>query len=524
MCIRDRGCSKPPPTGRLRESSGTSDGPSCRSTSGTTHAPGSSTRPPLWSPTIPRSRSSPGTTTSGATQTASSSSRAQSHAVSPATSASLAPPARPMTSSTAAPARDSPPQRRGDLRNYVLVTGAYWTDTLVDGAIRTLVLFYFDRLGYTPLQVASLFVLYEIAGIVTNLVGGWLATRLGLKITLFMGLAIQVMALCMLGFAPPSLLVVPYVMASQALSGVAKDLNKMSSKSAVKLVVPENDQSSLYRWVAILTGSKNALQGVGFFLGGVLLTLTGFRAALLILAGITLVALVLASRLMHGHLGKPDKAARFRQMFSNNRAVNVLAAARIFLFAARDVWFVVGLPFFLYSVLGWSFWQAGTLLAVWVIGYGAVQAAAPRFVRRRAGGAGREPDGRTALWLALVLALCPAAIAAALEAHVDGTVAIIVGLIPFGIVFAMNSAVHSYLILAYSDNDRVAMSVGFYYMANAGGRLAGTVLSGVMYEWHGLAACLWTSTAFVLAAGALSLLLPSDAARRAPPARASLPA
>jgi MFS family permease len=225
---------------------------------------------------------------------------------------------------------------------------------------------------------------------------------------------------------------------------------------------------------------------------------------------------------MHGHLGKPDKAARFRQMFSNTRAVNVLAAARIFLFAARDVWFVVGLPFFLYSVLGWSFWQAGTLLAVWVIGYGAVQAAAPRFVRRRTGG--REPDGRTALWLALVLALCPAAIAAGLEAHVDGTVAIIVGLIPFGIVFAMNSAVHSYLILAYSDSDKVAMSVGFYYMANAGGRLAGTVLSGVMYEWHGLAACLWTSTAFVLAAGALSLLLPSDAAGRAPPARASQPA
>ena len=415
-------------------------------------------------------------------------------------------------------------QPRGDLRNYALVTGAYWTDTLVDGATRTLVLFYFDRLGYTPLQVASLFVLYEVAGVVTNLVGGFLAARLGLKITLFMGLAVQIVALLMLGFAPASLLVVPYVMASQALSGIAKDLTKMSSKSAVKLVVPENDQSSLYRWVAILTGSKNALKGVGFFLGGVLLTLTGFRAALLILAGITLVALVLASRLMHGHLGKPDKAARFRQMFSNNRAVNVLAAARIFLFAARDVWFVVGLPFFLYSVLGWSFWQAGTLLAVWVIGYGAVQAAAPRFVRRRAGGAGREPDGRTALWLALVLALCPAAIAAALEAHVDGTVAIIVGLIPFGIVFAMNSAVHSYLILAYSDNDRVAMSVGFYYMANAGGRLAGTVLSGVMYEWHGLAACLWTSTAFVLAAGALSLLLPSDAAGRAPPARASLPA
>jgi MFS family permease len=401
--------------------------------------------------------------------------------------------------------------RRGDLRNYALVTGAYWTDTLVDGATRTLVLFYFDRLGYSPLQVASLFVLYEIAGIVTNLVGGWLAARLGLKITLFMGLAIQILALGMLGFAPASLLVVPYVMVSQALSGVAKDLNKMSSKSAVKLVVPENDQSSLYRWVAILTGSKNALKGIGFFLGGLLLTLFSFQAALLALAAMVLIALVLTSSLMQGHLGRPDKTAKFTQMFSNNRAVNVLAAARIFLFAARDVWFVVALPFYLYSVLGWTFWQVGTLLAVWVIGYGAVQAAAPRFVRSRAGGPGGEPDGRTAMWLALGLALCPAAIAVALTAHVDATIAIVGGLIPFGVAFAMNSAVHSYLILAYADNDKVAMNVGFYYMANACGRLAGTILSGLIYEWQGLTACLWASAGFVLMAGLLSLLLPTEA-------------
>jgi MFS family permease len=410
-----------------------------------------------------------------------------------------------------------------DLRNYALVTGAYWTDTLVDGATRTLVLFYFDKLGYTPLQVASLFILYELAGVVTNLLGGFLAARWGLKVTLFMGLGVQILALLMLGFAPASLLVVPYVMASQALSGVAKDLTKMSSKSAVKLVVPEGSQSTLYRWVAILTGSKNALKGIGFFLGALLLSVTGFRTALLILAAMTLLALVLSSQLMHGHLGEPDKAARFRQMFSNNRAVNVLAAARIFLFASRDVWFVVGLPFFLYSVLGWSFWQAGALLAAWVIGYGAVQAAAPRLVRRRGDEAGREPDGRTALWLALVLALCPAAIAIALEAGVDGTVAIIVGLVPFGVVFAMNSAVHSYLILAYSDNDKVAMNVGFYYMANALGRLAGTVLSGVMYEWHGLEACLWTSTAFVLIAGALSALLPTGTAVRGQSVEVSQP-
>ena len=402
--------------------------------------------------------------------------------------------------------------RRRDLRNYAVGTAAYWTETLVDGATRTLVLFYFDRLGYSPLQVASLFVLYEVAGIITNLVGGWLAARLGLKITLFMGLAIQVVALCMLGFAPVSLLVVAYVMASQALSGVAKDLTKMSSKSAVKLVVRDGDASALYRWVAILTGSKNALKGVGFFLGGLLLTLVGFRAAMLIMAAMVLAALLASSSLMHGHLGKPDKTAKFTKMFSNNRAVNVLAAARIFLFASRDVWFVVALPFFLYTVVGWSFWEVGTLLAVWVIGYGGVQALAPRLVRRRVNGQGDEPDGRTAIWLALALAACPAAIALALSEHVDPVVAIVVGLIPFGVVFAMNSAVHSYLILAYSDSEKVTMNVGFYYMANAVGRLAGTVLSGLVYEWHGLTACLWTSAGFVLAAGLLSLLLPREAA------------
>ena len=413
-------------------------------------------------------------------------------------------------------AEDTAQTRRRDLRNYAVGTGAYWTETLVDGATRTLVLFYFDQLGYSPLQVASLFILYELAGIVTNLVGGWLAARVGLRITLMMGLAIQVLALLMLGFAPMSLLVVPYVMVSQAFSGIAKDLSKMSSKSAVKLVAPENDRSSLYRWVALLTGSKNALKGVGFFLGSLLLTLVGFQTALLLLAAITLIALILTWALMHGQLGTPDKTAKFKQMFSNNRAVNVLAAARIFLFASRDVWFVVGLPFFVYSVLGWTFWQAGTLLAIWVIGYGAAQAAAPRFVRRRATDSGSEPDGKTAPWLALGLAICPAAIAIALTSGVNPTIAIIVGLIPFGLAFAVNSAVHSYLILAYADNDKVAMNVGFYYMANACGRLAGTVLSGLLYEWHGLTGCLWASTGCVLVAGLLSLLLPTEIATSTP--------
>ncbi|MGZ8719813.1 MAG: organoarsenical effux MFS transporter ArsJ [Aeromicrobium sp.] len=397
--------------------------------------------------------------------------------------------------------------RGGGMRNYVLVTAAYWADTIVDGATRLLVLFYFYELGYSPLKVALLFLFYEFFGIVTNLVGGFIAARRGLKATLLMGLGVQLAALAMLGLVPQAWLVVPYVMVSQALSGIAKDLTKMSSKSAVKLIVPEDSESALYKWVAILTGSKNALKGVGFFVGGLLLTVTGFRTAVLILAALILTALVVVLTLMRGGLGTADKTAKFGQMFSNNRAVNILAGARIFLFASRDVWFVVGLPVYLRTVLDWSFWQVGTFLAVWVIGYGIVQASAPRFIRR--------PDGRTATWLAFALAVFPAAIAAALTADLDPTIVLVAGLIVFGLVFALNSAVHSYLILAYADGDKVAMNVGFYYMANAGGRLFGTVLSGALYQWQGLTACLWASAVFVLAAGALSFLLPRSAHPRA---------
>ena len=409
--------------------------------------------------------------------------------------------------------------RAADLRSYALVTGAYWADTIADGASRVLVLFFFYERGYSPFAVASLFLFYEIFGIVTNLVGGWLAARFGLKTTLLGGLATQVVALSMLALVPVAWLVVPYVMAAQALSGIAKDLTKMSSKSAVKLVAPADAPDALFRWVAILTGSKNALKGVGFFLGGLLLTLVGFRTALLLLAGLVLLALLLVASRLRGDLGRPDPRARFSQMLSQSRAVNLLAAARLVLFASRDVWFVVGLPVFLRSELDWSFWEVGAFLAIWVIGYGAVQASAPRLLGRR-----RLPDGRTATLLAFALAALPAAIALLLSAKLDATVVVVGGLIAFGVVFALNSAVHSYLILAYADGKQVAMNVGFYYMANAAGRLTGTVLSGLLYQWHGLVACLSASVGLVLAAGALSLLLPTEPERynAAPPSASSV--
>ena len=421
------------------------------------------------------------------------------------------------------PSSPKPPTARAGLRNYLLVTGAYWADTVTDGAMRMLVLFYFYNLGYTPLAVASLFIFYEVFGILTNLFGGYIGARFGLKSTLFIGLGMQLVALSMLAFAPPSALVVAYVMVSQALSGIAKDMTKMSSKSAVKLIVPEEASATLYRWVAVLTGSKNALKGVGFFLGGLLLTLLDFQSALRWLVALVGTTLLLTALLMRGGLGQANKKAKFGQMFSRNGAVNKLAAARIFLFGARDVWFVVGLPVFLSSALGWSFWQSGGFLAVWVIGYGIVQAATPGLLRSRVQEQ-HEPDGRTATILAFVLAGLPAAIALALDAGIAPARVVVVGLILFGVVFALNSAVHSYLILAYTDSDKVAMNVGFYYMANAAGRLAGTVLSGALYQWglqsgaqQGLIACLWASAIFVLIAGLLSLLLPRHTAARSKP-------
>jgi MFS family permease len=403
---------------------------------------------------------------------------------------------------------------KSSVRNYAVVTVAYWADTLADGAIRTLVLFYFYRLGYSALQVASLFLFYEIFGIITNFCGGYLGSRFGLKMTLFMGLGTQLIALSMLGLMPQELLTVGYVMISQALSGIAKDLTKMSSKSAVKLVAGESE-GRLYKWVALLTGSKNALKGVGFFLGSLLLTFIGFQASVWTLAALVAVGLITAATMMRGGLGVANKKAKFSHMFSRNRAVNVLAVARLFLFGARDVWFVVAVPVFLASVLGWKFWQAGGFMAAWIIGYGAVQASAPALIRRKSAEGTKEPDGHTATWLAFTLALFPAAIAAALYFNVTPGTAVVSGLILFGVVFALNSAVHSYLILAYTDHNKVAMNVGIYYMANACGRLAGTVFSGLLYQIGlkygvsgGLIGCLLASTAFVFIAGLLSLGLP----------------
>ncbi|GAA5507429.1 organoarsenical effux MFS transporter ArsJ [Novipirellula caenicola] len=401
-----------------------------------------------------------------------------------------------------------------DKKSYGLVTAAYWGFTLTDGALRMLVLLHFHELGYSPVSLAFLFLLYEFCGVITNLLGGWIASRYGLRITLFAGLALQIVALTMLSFIQPEWIAwvsVAYVMGSQAISGIAKDLTKMSSKSAVKLLVNDPDeatsQSRLYKWVAILTGSKNALKGVGFLLGGVLLQWLGFAASLWAMAAALGVVLVCSVTMLRSEMGKAKSKVRFKELFSKNREINILSFARFFLFGARDVWFVVGLPVFLASHLGWSFAGIGGFLAAWVIGYGIIQASAPRFANRTGGITG---GARAAQSWGFTLFLVSLALAIAIQVDFYPNISILLGLAVFGVVFAVNSSVHSYLILAYADSDKVALNVGFYYMANACGRLVGTLLSGTMFLLAGLPGCLWTSCVFVLIAAAMTLYLPTS--------------
>ncbi len=395
-----------------------------------------------------------------------------------------------------------PPQ----IKQYLIITGNYWAFTLTDGALRMLVVLYFYQLGYSPLSIAMLFLFYEIFGVITNLVGGWLGARFGLNKTMNIGLGLQIVSLAML-MVPVDALTVIYVMAAQALSGIAKDLNKMSAKSAIKLLVPKDAQGQLYKWVAILTGSKNALKGVGFFLGGLLLTLLEFHGAILSMICMLTAVWLFSIFALKEDLGKAKNKAKFSELFSKSKAINVLSAARMFLFGARDVWFVVALPVFLAATFDWDHWWVGSFMASWVIGYGIVQSFAPSFTGKKSG---QVPSGRSAFLWASYLTILPALIALALHYDFYIQASIIVGLLIFGAVFAINSSLHSYLIVSLADSNGVSLDVGFYYMANAMGRLIGTVLSGWVYQQYGLEACLWISSAFIALAALLSLALPQQ--------------
>ena len=389
------------------------------------------------------------------------------------------------------------------VRQYLLVTGNYWAFTLTDGALRMLVVLHFHQLGYSALAVAMLFVFYELFGVITNLVGGWLGARWGLNRTMNIGLAIQLIALAML-LVPSHWLTVLWVMLAQALSGIAKDLNKMSAKSTIKLLVPDTQQGQLYKWVAILTGSKNALKGVGFFAGGLLLTLLGFQGAVLVMLSMLSAVWLASLWLLRSDTGKATFKPKFRDLLSKSKPINILALARMLLFGARDVWFVVALPVYLTSHLQWQHWQVGSFLAAWVIGYGLVQASAPQFTAKSAATPTRQAIG----WGA-ALTVSPLLLALALWLQLPLATSMMLGLGIFGILFAVNSSIHSYLIVAFARSDGVSLDVGFYYMANAMGRLLGTLLSGWVYQQWGFIACLIISTVLLFGSTLVVAKLPA---------------
>ncbi len=397
-------------------------------------------------------------------------------------------------------------------RNYAIVTAAYWGFTLTDGALRMLVLLHFYRLGYSPFTLAFLFLLYEAAGILANLIGGWLATRYGIARMLTIGLTTQIVGFLVLSALSPTwgaAMSVAWVVMAQGICGVAKDLTKTASKSAIKITAGEA-KGQLFKWVAWFTGSKNAMKGVGFFLGGLLLDQLGFAGALWLMAG--LLALVLAGVVMFvpPMMGKSKASKSAKELFAKNRGINLLAAARVALFGARDVWFVVGVPVFLYAS-GWTFTMVGGFLALWTIGYGLVQAGAPMVVKRSDDGLSHEvPAARG--WSA-ALALVPILLAVVVMQNPPNLEWIVVaGLGLFGVAFAVNSSVHSYLILAYAGSEKAAEDVGFYYAANALGRFIGTLLSGLLYQWGGLFYALVGSAVMLVMCWLITLWLPTKAA------------
>ena len=405
------------------------------------------------------------------------------------------------------------------LRNYAVVTASYWSFTLTDGALRMLVLLHFCSLGYTPFMLAFLFLLYETAGIFANLGGGWLAARFGIPRMLMAGLSLQIAGLAMLSALDPGWSAeasVAWVVAAQGVAGVAKDLTKTASKSAIK-ATSEGGAGQLFRWVAWFTGSKNAMKGVGFFVGGLLLETIGFRGALWAMMALLAAVLAGVAFSLPRQLGRAKASKSLKEFFAKSRSINLMAAARVFLFGSRDVWFVVGLPVFLYSQ-GWRHMEVAGFIASWTIGYGLVQAVAPSVIRRSADGLSREvPEAR--LWGAVLTAI-PLLLALLLGhgqmARLD--LVVVFGLCAFGFAFAVISSLHSYLILAYAGSAKAAEDVGFYYAANAAGRLVGILLSGALTQAGGLAACLWASAVMLALCLGVTFLLPSEAAPRRMPA------
>ena len=387
--------------------------------------------------------------------------------------------------------------------SFALITLAYWFFMLTDGALRMLVLLHFHVLGYTPLQLAYLFLLYEFLGMITNLGAGWIAKKFGLNTTLFAGIILQIfslMLLTQLDQAWSFTLSVLFVMLTQGLSGIAKDLTKMSAKSSVKLLSP-NQNSKLFKWVSLMTGSKNAVKGFGFLTGALLLSFTSFETSLVIMALILALMFVLLLINLKTNISEVNKKSKFSEVFSKNKDINYLSLGRVFLFGSRDTWFVVGLPIFLYSALSdgsldgnkKAFFIIGTFMAAWTIFYGLVQAITPKILSKD-----KSFSKQTKFWAGFLTAIPLLLISFNYYFEEYSIYNVTFLLFMFGFVFAINSSIHSFLILNYTNKNRVTLDVGFYYMSNAFGRLIGTLLSGLAFQYGGFTMCLFITSILLI--------------------------
>ena len=373
---------------------------------------------------------------------------------------------------------------------------------LSDGALRMIILLHFHSIGFNPLQLAYLFLLYELFGMITNLTAGWLAKKTGLNITLYFGLALQITSILLLTLIDESwdiTLSVIFVMSIQGISGIAKDLTKISAKSSIKLVIP-NTNKKLFKWVALITGSKNSIKGLGFLIGTFLLTFYNFNISLYIMAIVLFFILIITLIFIPAEILKITKNTKFIEVFSVNQNINFLSLGRVFLFGARDIWLVIGLPVFLYSLLSdgtqegnyKTFFIIGTFMSSWTILYGLVQSFTPKILSET------KPIKNQVKFWANILIIIPLILIVLniIFQELELTITIVL-LFIFGFVFAVNSSIHSFLILSFTKKNRVTLDVGFYYMSNAFGRLVGTFLSGLSYQMGGFYFCLFLTSIFL---------------------------
>lgn len=453
--------------------------------------------------------------------------------------------------------------------------------TITDGAIRIIVLLYANQIGLSPLDIAVLFTLYELMGVVTNLFGGVFASRFGLKASMFLSLFLQLLGLVLvvlvepifgdlehLAMKLPSNLtclastrtvieegnmgkraeVIVYITFCQALSGVAKDFMKISCKTIPKLVTKKDadEESSLFKLYSIVTGLKNSFKGFGFIFGALLTNFLGFEIAVYVLVGIVVVIVPAVVWGIDKDAGKAREFPGFNlKIFKKPWNINVLSLARFFLFGSRDVWFEVAAPLFFRNIIGWTEFEVGLFIGGYVIVYGYFQTATAKIYKAK------NKDAKKTSWRPSCLRGVPPvqhiggwAVACAAEILLLGIVlhflyqeyigqecaaqygaaiagVLIVGFYAFGVIFAVNSAIHSYFIGLFSGGDKASMDIGFYYMANAMGRLVGTILSGYVYEVtrdeFGLSICLWVSSLFMALAAVTSYFIRDPNAEEAKP-------